>query len=130
MLRGRESSFWEHETLANYYGYGQFKHPDCVTKCILKTSLLERQNGEGAVEVTAYGYRGVHHTEYVEVHGGDGAWHDVPVEWIEYLPVENSRVMYLTAQEKPSNALRTLAKNSGKSTLRRTIFSCLGKEAE
>ncbi|MBO6004788.1 MAG: hypothetical protein J6Q00_04355, partial [Verrucomicrobia bacterium] len=31
VLRGRESSFWEHETLANYYGYGQFKHPDCVT---------------------------------------------------------------------------------------------------
>ncbi len=130
VLRGRESSFWEHETLANYYGYGQFKHPDCVTKCILKTSLLKHQNGEGAVEVTAYGYKGLHHTEYVEVHGGDGAWHDVPVEWIEYLPVENSRMMYLTEQEKPSNALRTLAQNTGKSTLRRTIFSCLDKEEE
>ena len=125
VLRGRESSFWEHETLANYYGYGQFKHPDCVTKCILKTSLLKRQNEEGAVEVTAYGYRGVDHTEYVEVRGGDGAWYDVPVKWIEYLPVENSRVMYLTEQEKPSHTFR--AKAGSGSILRRSITSCLGE---
>lgn len=33
----RHSSFWEHEALANFWGQNHFKHPQCVTDCILKT---------------------------------------------------------------------------------------------
>lgn len=33
----RHSAFWEHEALANFWGQDHFKHPDCVTDCILKT---------------------------------------------------------------------------------------------
>jgi hypothetical protein len=126
--RGRkEPCFWVHESLANYYGYKQFKAFDCVTECILKTSLLEQRKGESIVEVTAYGYKGVHRVEYDEVRGGDGKWHKVPVEWIEYYPVENSRIMYLTEREHPSDAFTRNASLSDQSVFRRGIHSYLGE---
>lgn len=126
--RGRkESCFWEHESLANYYGSKRFKAFECVTECILKTSLREQQKGVSAVEVTAYGYRGEHRVEYDEVRGGDGKWHKVPVEWIEYHPVENSRIMYLTERERPSDVFTRTASLSDQSVLRRGIHSYLGE---
>ena len=85
-----QSSFWEHESLANYWGEEKFKHPDCVTNCILKTESKEMEDGYSKVIVTAYGYRTIKRTAYVEKYGGDGQWHSVPVDWDEYLPIEGT----------------------------------------
>lgn len=82
----RHSSFWEHEALANFWGQDKFKHPNCVTNCILKTEQI----GEGdssTIKVYAYGYRVEKRLTYVKKYGGDGRWHNVPVYWDEYLPV-------------------------------------------
>lgn len=90
------SAFWEHEALANYYGDSRFEHPSCITQNILKTRCLSRNAaGNASVEVTAYGFKGVNRVEIVPVYGDDGKWHDVPVEWVEYLPVERKRTMHL-----------------------------------
>ena len=63
---------------------------------ILKTRCLSRDAaGNASVEVTAYGFKGVNRVEIVPVYGDDGKWHDVPVEWVEYLPVERKRTMHL-----------------------------------
>ncbi len=87
----RSATFWEYESMANYMGDTLFKHPECITQNILKTNLLQRKDdGSADVNVTAYGYRGEEHTEYVSVYGGDGKFHDVPVDWVEYLPVERT----------------------------------------
>ena len=93
----RTASFWEHEAIANYFGDETFKHPSCVTRNILKTSIVGRAGGTSTVAVTAYGYRGEARTEYVTVRGGDGERHSVPVEWIEYIPV--SRTSRMTVSE-------------------------------
>ena len=37
----RHSSFWEHEALANFWGQDHFKHPSCVTDCILNTEQTQ-----------------------------------------------------------------------------------------
>ena len=37
--------------------------------------------------VSAYAFRQEERVEYVPRHGGDGRWHNVPVHWVEYLPV-------------------------------------------
>ena len=92
----RASSFWEHESIANFYGDAPFRHPDCVTRCILKTEAGADPSGEGqAVNVTAHGYRGVPRTDYVRTFGGDGRFHDVPVPWTEYLPVSRTSPLRL-----------------------------------
>ncbi len=83
----RRSTFWDHEALANYAGEERFRHPQCVTECILKTRQTRSGAGCSTVAVTAYGYTSAEHLSYVSVFGGDGRFHDVPVYWDEYSEV-------------------------------------------
>ena len=91
----QHSSFWEHEALANFWGQGRFKHPACVTNCILKTEQVQTIGDNSTIKVNAYGYRTEQHLEYVSKWGGDGNLHHVPVYWDEYLPVTGSGMIYL-----------------------------------
>ena len=81
------SSFWEHEALANFWGEEHFRHPSCVTNCILKTEQKSRKDDCSTITVYAHGYRCVQRLSYISKYGGDGRWHNVPVYWDEYLPV-------------------------------------------
>ncbi len=83
----QRSSFWEHEALANFWGNDHFKHPDCVTDCVLKTEEQRTADDNVTINVSAYGYRSEERVTYVTKLGGDGRFHDVPVYWDEYLPV-------------------------------------------
>lgn len=91
----RHSAFWEHEALANFWGQDNFKHPDCVTDCILKTKQKEGQNDSATITVYAYGYRSEQRLTYVSKWGGDGILHRVPVYWEEYLPVTGQGRIYM-----------------------------------
>lgn len=93
-----EASCWEHESIANFIGEDAFKHPQSITRNILKTSVVSRSDGVSTVSVTAHGYRGVKRVDHVRVYGGDGEWHSVPVPWTEYLPV--SRTSLIAVAEK------------------------------
>ena len=130
VIDGEESSFWEHETLANYLGEGTFAHPDCVTRSILKTSLRKRENGESEVEVTAHGYRGEDRVDYEEVYGSDGNYHDVPVEWTEYLPVHRSSGLRLREGGGACDEFRRRALSSQGGAYRRSILSFLAERAK
>lgn len=96
-IYGREhahnSSFWEHESIANYFGESQFQHPDCVTRSIIKTQATPNTDGTQLVRVSAFGYRSLNRTAYVERRGGDGSVYDVPVEWTEYIDVRRDSEM-------------------------------------
>ncbi len=89
----RSPSFWEHETIANIHGQDEFKHHLSATPNILKTVVRESRDDVHLVEVTAYGFRTERHTEFVDKFGGDGNWHQVPVDWVEYLPVSRTSSM-------------------------------------
>ena len=93
---GHGSCFWEHESIAYYFGEERFQHPECVTRSILKTETLAEEDGAQTIRVTASGYKGIRRTDYVSVHGGDGNYHDVPVHWIEYIGVERKSNMMLS----------------------------------
>lgn len=84
------SAFWEHEALANFWGQDHFKHPDCVTDCILKTKQSQVKGDASTITVYAHGYRAERRLTYVTKLGGDGRTHEVPVYWDEYLPVTGS----------------------------------------
>lgn len=89
----RHSAFWEHEALANFWGQDHFKHPQCVTDCILKTKKEQTSGDSSSVTVYAYGYRVEQRISYITKWGGDGRTHKVPVYWDEYLPVTGKRRM-------------------------------------
>lgn len=107
---GEESCFWEHESLANYLGEERFKHPASITRNILKTEKADRKGNASDIRVTAYGFRGERRLTYVTKWGGDGHYHDVPVEWIEYLPVSKTSQFSLCEQKplEPSDQERPL----------------------
>ena len=119
------SSFWEHEAVANYHGEGKFQHRNCITRSILKTRVVGRENGESTIAVTAYGYEGADRVDYESVHGGDGKWHDVPVHWTEYLPVQRTSSMCLSESCTPSDEFKQRAAASQESAYRRSILSFL-----
>ena len=125
VLAHRRASFWEHESIANYHGDEAFRHPRCITRNILKTNVVRRAEGECTVAVTAYGYEGVDRVDYEEVHGGDGEWHDVPVHWTEYLPVQRTSNMCLNEGGEASEQFRGRAAASAASAWRRSILSFL-----
>lgn len=83
----QSSTFWEHESLANFWGEDYFKHPECATHCILKTHQIKGIHDESTIKVEAHGYRIEKRVIYISKYGGDGCWHEVPVYWDEYLPV-------------------------------------------
>ena len=94
--RSSDSSFWEHEGIANAMGQEHFRHPESVTENILKTSA----SGSGStknVTVTAYGYEGIPRTDIIPMLGGDGNMHPVPVHWIQYIDVSQSSTMVVGA---------------------------------
>lgn len=53
----------------------------------MKTEEAPQNDGTTLLNVSAYGYRSESRITYISKFGGDGHYHNVPVEWNEYLPV-------------------------------------------
>ncbi|MBQ6533801.1 MAG: hypothetical protein IJI37_01405, partial [Opitutales bacterium] len=121
---GARSSFWEHEAIANFYGDGKFSHPQCATRSILKTREISREGGASKIEVSAHGFSANKRVSYISRYGGDGDWHDVPVEWIEYLPVCGTSTISVAEGAESENLPPDFGENP---TLRRGIYSTLGR---
>ncbi|MBR0334476.1 MAG: hypothetical protein IIX13_06050 [Bacteroidales bacterium] len=101
----RQSTYWEHESLANFWGEDKFADPSCATHCILKTSEERKDDGSVEVKVRAYGYRAEPRIDYVSKYCSNGNYYDVPVHWDEYIPVMGSGSMTLqedTTDEQPN----------------------------
>lgn len=81
-------SMKECEALANAADRRYTVHPDTKTPAILKAAFVEHRNDADTVCVTAYSYDIEERMDFIPVHGGDGRYHDVPVPWKEYLPLE------------------------------------------
>lgn len=77
------------ETLANAMNRSRVVHPNTKTNAILKTSFSGMGIGGQKTTVSAYSYDIEPRVDYVRVHGGDGRWHNVAVNWDEYLPLEH-----------------------------------------
>ena len=82
---------YESEFLVNRMGQGAFCHPESDTQAILKTEFLKKEGKSDRVRVTAYSYRTEERVDFVPELGGDGFMHDVPVHWVEYIPIVRTR---------------------------------------
>lgn len=117
----KKSARFEWESLANYFGVNRFKAANCATDCILKT---ERYS-ENSVKVYAHGFSGHNRVDHIRVFGGDGRYHMVPVEWVEYKPVVKETKMSVKENPKVGEGLTTNANqiSSKNEIFRRGIFS-------
>ena len=98
-------SSWEMESIANYHGQRHYQHPASITKSLLKVHNLRHHGGTSSASVTAFGFKGKPHTEYISMRGGDGKNHTVRVDWTEYIAVnKTSSFQARQAQASSSNA--------------------------
>ncbi len=88
---------YEAEVVANTFNPAQFAPAEAKTNSILKASFAQKQGGADTMEVTAYSFDTVPRVDYVDVFGGDGRVHAVPVPWTEYIPVSRTSQMAVKA---------------------------------
>ena len=87
------------EMEANRFKDSYFRPSECITPIILKSEFHQQRGNVHSVGMHAYGFKGVQHTDYISKMGGDGRHHDVPVDWIEYVPVERTTPFIVQATD-------------------------------
>ena len=90
-------STFEHEQLINHFDMRALSHPDTDTNTIINTRILNKDGACDIVDVMAYSFKEEPRRTYVSVYGGDGHYHDVPVDWFEYIPLENETQVEMTS---------------------------------
>lgn len=75
------------EVMANFLGEDVFSHPDTTTSTILKTNTVKTKGDIDLVEVIGNSYKEVSRVEYIPVRADNGRVYDVPVHWVEYVPL-------------------------------------------
>lgn len=96
-------SLKESEALANAVDYRYVVHPNTKTQAILKSSFVRSKDNVDETCITAYSYDIEKRVDLVSVYGGDGHYHNVPVEWDEYLPLEAQHNFYIATNEIAGN---------------------------
>lgn len=105
-------SIKECEALANVVDYKYVVHPNTKTKAILKTAFVGSKDGIDETCITAYSYDIEKRVDVVSVRGGDGNYHNVSVEWDEYLPLKVRNNFYISTNEIAQNK-SVIAKRNG-----------------
>ncbi len=78
----------EVEAAANTHNWNLFKHPATRSLgVILKSRFAGKNDKVDDVIITAHSFQGIDRVTYVSVYGGDGRYHNVPVNWVEYTPI-------------------------------------------
>ncbi len=128
---------YEHEALANSFDSSFFKHKDSSTGNIYKTNYIGSDGKVDKVQVTAYSFKALRRLTYITKFGRDGHYHQVPVYWIEYIPVQNDTNMIVEKNDLSRynynvnantdafrNAISRIIKTGG-TTFERGIFAAV-----
>lgn len=75
------------EVMANSLGQNLFSHSESITPSILKTNTIKTQEDIDLVEVKGKSYKTITRTQYIPVTANNGRTYNVPVDWIEYIPL-------------------------------------------
>lgn len=100
---------YEHESLVNALGARRFAPADSATEVILKTAFASKTGGTDTVTVTAKSFAALHRVDYIPVWGDDGRLHNVPVPWIEYIPIERESSVAVLATDQTERSFRAVS---------------------
>jgi len=130
-------SLYEDEVIANKFNIDLLQPEGAKTHSILKAKYESKLGKTDKVKIIAYSFDTIEHVDVVSVYGGDGRYHNVPVSWKEYIPIEkhshmviqkknSTRLDYLKIFDKDifKNCVSNIS-NSGENRFERNIFSIL-----
>jgi len=96
-------SLKESEVLANLLDRKCVVHPDTKTEAILKSTFVDSKEAVDETCIIAYSYDIKKRVDIVSVRGNDGRYHNVPVEWDEYIPLKACNNFYVSTNEIAKN---------------------------
>ena len=83
---------------------------NAAVESIYKTEVQEQNGNAYTLNVTASSFRTELRVDYVPKRGNDGNMHNVPVEWIEYIPIKKISTMRVVPENEltkiPQHAIR------------------------
>lgn len=83
----RNFTSYETERLVNRIGQACFAPENSATPSILKVKHVGKRGASDKITVCANAFRTFNRVDFVTRFGGDGRFHEVPVHWVEYVPV-------------------------------------------
>ncbi|MCD8203654.1 MAG: hypothetical protein LUB56_00815 [Coprobacillus sp.] len=86
---------FKYEELVNSIPFTILRPRQCDTDLINKPVFIRKIGKLDYIRIDTYAYYSVDKTDYISVYGGDGEWHDVPVDYKEYYPSENVTYAYV-----------------------------------
>ena len=93
--RGIATNF-EVESLVSTLGSRELIPEECKTEVIFKSRICSHNKYSQRCEITAHGFSTLEHVTYVPVTARNGRVYEVPVTWIEYIPLkEQSNVIVI-----------------------------------
>ena len=96
-------SYKECEALSNKVSAEYVVHPKTKTHAILKSSFVNSKNDIDEICIYAYSYDIIPRVDFIPVHGGDGRWHNVPVPWDDYIPLEATNHFFVATSDLAQN---------------------------
>ena len=96
-------SYKEYEALSNKVSAEYVVHPKTKTHAILKSSFVNSKNDIDKICICAYSYDIIPRVDFIPVHGGDGRWHNVPVPWDDYIPLEATNNFFVATSDLAQN---------------------------
>lgn len=83
----RNYTSYETERLVNKMGQTGFAPANSATPSILKVHHVAKRGATDKIIVCANSFRTFERVDFVPRFGGDGKLHQVPVPWVEYVPI-------------------------------------------
>ena len=105
-------SYKECECLSNKVSEEYVVHPRTKTHAILKSSFIASKNDIDEISISAYSYDIIPRVDFIPVHGGDGHWHNVPVPWDDYIPLEATNNFFIATADLAQNQNILACKNN------------------
>ena len=106
----RKYSYKEYEVLANRLKTELVSDENSKTELILKCDAIKSNNNIDEIVVTAHSFDIIKHTDLIPIFGGDGRFHNVPVIWDEYIPIETRSNFSVSKKENAKE--ETLAEHN------------------
>ena len=90
-----------------------FRSAESITENIFNVVSFTPFPGGADAVVESIGFAGVEHTEYVSCYGRDGRYHNVPVHWVEYVPVSRQTSLRAYLEESAPQDFKPLFRRRG-----------------
>ena len=86
---------------------------NAATRSIRKTRYLGSEGDIDKVEITSYAFKGTPMVDYVTKMGGDGRFHQIPVHWVKYDPIQRTTFMGVQNYDSTRSGFNHLMDNDG-----------------